>query len=125
MRVSLKSISGVDSVDVSLTKGLASVKLKPNNTATLKQLGDAIAKNGFTMKQSAATIAGTILMQDGKWKLRVSGSNDLLNLNAAPQAPPLSNGLDNKSVTIVGIIPQAAKGKVPAEIQFQSITENP
>jgi len=125
VRVSLKSVSGVDSVEVSLAKGLASVKLKPNNTATLKQLSEAIAKNGFTMKQSAATIAGTVLTQEGEWKLRVSGSNDLLDLKAAPQAPTLSNGLNNKSVTVVGMIPEAAKGKVPAEIQYQSITENP
>src|SRR5947208_9159382 len=38
VRVSLKSVSGVDTVNVSLEKGLASVKMKPDNTVTLKQL---------------------------------------------------------------------------------------
>ena len=38
MRVSLKSVSGVDSVEVSLEKGHASVKMKPGNTATLSGL---------------------------------------------------------------------------------------
>jgi hypothetical protein len=56
VRVSLKSVSGVDSVDVSLAKGLATVKMRPGNTATLKQLQSAITKNGFTMKDSTATI---------------------------------------------------------------------
>jgi copper chaperone CopZ len=50
VRVSLKSVSGVDSVDVSLAKGLAAVKMKPGNTTTLAQLQHAITKNGFTMK---------------------------------------------------------------------------
>ena len=44
MRVSLKAVPGVDSVEVSLEKGRASVKMKPGNSATLKQLNDAIAK---------------------------------------------------------------------------------
>ena len=67
----MKSVAGVDSVDVSLEKGLAAVKMKPGNTATLKQLQDAITKNGFTMKQSKATVAGTILVANGKTKLKV------------------------------------------------------
>ena len=66
MRVSLKSVSGVDSVDVSLAKGLASVSMKPGNTATLKQLQEAISKNGFTMKDSPATISGAVVVANGK-----------------------------------------------------------
>ena len=80
MRVSLKSVAGVESVDVSLEKGLAVVKMKPGNTATLKQLQAAITKNGFTMKESNATVAGTILVADGKTQLKVSGSNDVFQL---------------------------------------------
>jgi copper chaperone CopZ len=66
VRVSLKSVPGVDSVDVSLAKGLASVKMKPGNMATLNQLREAIGRNGFTMKQSTAMIAGKVLVTNGK-----------------------------------------------------------
>ena len=90
MRVSLKSVSGVDSVDVSLEKGLASVKLKPGNTATLKQLNDAITKNGFTMKQSTATIAGKVVVTNGKTMLQVSGSNEMLELVPDSAATPVA-----------------------------------
>jgi copper chaperone CopZ len=51
------SVNGVASVDVSLDKGLAAVKLKPGNSVTLKQLQGAITKNGFTIKQSRLTAA--------------------------------------------------------------------
>ena len=125
MRVSLKSVSGVDSVDVSLAKGLAVVKMKPGNTATLKQLQNAISKNGFTMKDSAATVAGTIVVANGKNQLQVSGSNELLTLVRESQASSDAASLAGKSVLVEGIIPEAAKGKMPDSIRYRSIKEEP
>ena len=76
----MKSVIGVDAVDVSLEKGLAAVKMKPGNTVALKQLQDAVTKNGFTMKASKATVGGAIVVVNGKTQLKVSGSNDVLEL---------------------------------------------
>ena len=123
MRVSLKSVSGVDSVDVSLEKGLATVKMKPGNTATLKELQNAIAKNGFTMKDSPATIAGTIVATNGKTQLQVSGSNELVMLIPESQSSGDATSLNGKSVFAEGTIPEAAKGKVPDSIRYRSIKE--
>jgi len=123
VRVSLKSVSGVDSVDVSLAKGLAAVKMKPGNTATLKQLQNAIAKNGFAMKDSAATIAGTIVIANGKTQLQVSGSNELLTLIPESQASNDATSLNGKSVLAEGTIPEAAKGKMPDSLRYRSIKE--
>jgi hypothetical protein len=120
--VSLKAVSGVDSVKVSLEKGLASVRMKPGNTVTLRQLNEAIAKNGFTMKDSTATIAGTLVVADGKVQLRVSGSNQILDVAPEGQAPPATS-LNGKSVIVVGSIPEAAKGKSSDAIHYRSITE--
>ncbi len=125
MRVSLKSVSGVDSVDVSLAKGLAAVKMKPGNTATLKQLQNAITKNGFTMKDSPAVIAGTIVISNGKAQLQVSGSNELLMLVRESQASRNATSLSGKSVLVEGTIPEAAKGKTPDSIRYRSIKEEP
>ena len=123
MRVSLKSVSGVDSVDVSLEKGLAVVKMKPGNTATLKQLNEAITKNGFTMKDSTATVAGTLLITDGKEMLRVSGSNDVLQLVPQSAATPNVTSLARKTVVVEGTIHEGVKGKPPDSIRYRSITE--
>lgn len=124
MRVSLKSVSGVDSVDVSLAKGLAAVKMKPNNATTLKQLQNAITKNGFTMKESQATVAGTVVASDGKAQLQVSGSNELLDLIPGGQELAASS-LNGKLVVVDGAIPEAAKGKSPNAIRCRSIVEEP
>ena len=122
MRVSLKSVSGVDSVDVSLEKGLAVVKMKPGNTVTLKQLNDAIAKNGFTMKDSTATVTGTVVTTDGKATLRVSGSNDVLQL--LPQSGVTRDAASVvKTVVVEGAIPEGMKGKTPDTIRYQSMKE--
>jgi hypothetical protein len=122
VRVSLKSVSGVDTVDVSLEKGLANVKMKPGNTATFKQLQEAITKNGFTMKPSDVIVAGKIIMVNGQPQLQVSGSNDVLSLNAGTTQAEV-NTLADKSVLVQGTLNEAAKGKAPDSIRYRSITE--
>jgi hypothetical protein len=122
VRVSLKSVSGVDTVDVSLEKGLANVKMKPGNTATFKQLQEAITKNGFTMKPSNVIVAGKIIMVNGQPQLQVSGSNDVLSLNAGTTQAEV-NPLADKSVLVEGTLNEAAKGKAPDSIRYRSITE--
>jgi hypothetical protein len=113
----------VDTVDVNLEKGLATVKMKPGSTTTLKQLNAAIAKNGFTMKDSTAIVAGTVVTTNGKTAVQVSGSNDLLNLvpesSSAVDAAPFAG----KSILVEGMIPEASKGRVPDTMHYRSITE--
>jgi copper chaperone CopZ len=121
--VSLKSVSGVDSVNVSLAKGLAAVKMKPGNAATLKQLQTAITKNGFTMKQSSVTVAGTVVVDSGKAQLRVSGSNETVDL-IPDGVPSIANSLNGKSVLVDGFIPEITKGKA-FSIHYHSVTEQP
>jgi copper chaperone CopZ len=124
VRVSLKSVSGVDSVEVSLEKGLAVVKMKPGNTTQLKQLNGAITKNGFAMKDSTAIVVGTIVSTNGKAALLVTGSNEALQL--VPQsgaAAPTVTSLVGKTVVVEGTIPEGAKGKTPDSIRYQSMME--
>jgi copper chaperone CopZ len=123
VRVSVKSVAGVESVDVSLAKGLAAVKMKPGNTVTLKQLQSAITKNGFTMKDSTATVEGTVVVEAGTVQLKVSGSNEMLDLVPQGQVAP-AVALNGKSVTVTGVVPETAKGK-SFSIHYQSITEKP
>jgi hypothetical protein len=110
-------------VNVSLEKGLASVKMKPGNTATLKQLNQAITKNGFTMKQSTATVAGKVVVTNGKPMLQVSGSNDIMELMPEADSAPKANAMEGKSVLVEGTIPEAGKGQLPGSIRYRSITE--
>jgi hypothetical protein len=122
--VSLKSVSGVDSVNVSLAKGLAAVKMKPGNSATLKQLQTAITKNGFTMKQSAVTVVGTVVLESGKAQLRVSGSNETVDLIPDGQGTTIANSLNGRSILVEGFVPETGKGQA-FSIHYRSVTEQP
>ncbi len=123
MRVSLKSVSGVDSVVVSLEKGLAAVKMKPGNAATFRQLNDAITKNGFTMKQSIATIAGKVVIANGKATLQISGSNEILQLTPESASVASAAAFQGESVVVTGSIPEPAKGKAPDSMRYRSISQ--
>jgi hypothetical protein len=122
VRVSLKSVSGVDAVQVSLDKGLASVKMKPGNAATFRQLQEAITKNGFTMKPSNVSVAGKVVMTNGQPQLQVPGSNDVVRL--IPDTPETVNvnALAGKPVLVEGTLNEAEKGKAPDTIHYRSIT---
>jgi hypothetical protein len=117
------SVNGVASVEVSLDKGLAAVKLKPGNAVTLKQLQTAITKNGFTMKQSHVVAAGKVIQAPGSARFQISGSNDLLTL--VPESSRASLPAADSSATFLleGAIPEAAKGKIPDSIHFRSLNE--
>ncbi len=97
--------------------------MKPGNTTTLKQLNEAIAKNGFTMKDSSAMVAGTVAVTNGDTTLTVSGSNDLLQLVPQSASAPSASTMIGKTVVVEGTIPEAGKGKTPDSIRYQSMTE--
>ena len=120
--VSLKSVNGVGSVDVSLNQGLATVTLKPGNTVTMEQLQRAITKNGFTTKQSNIVVTGTLLSDNGKVTLRVSGSNETFALVPQNQQAQDFSHLSGKAVTVEGVIPETKKGTRPDTIAVHSIT---
>jgi len=116
------SVNGVASVEVSLEKGLAAVKLKPGNSVTLQQIQNAITKNGFTMKQSHLIAAGKVIQAGSGAKFQISGSNETLAL------VPESSGVSAPSATVAtaivdGTIPEAVKGKSPESIRYHSLGE--
>jgi copper chaperone CopZ len=120
VRVSVKAINGVDAVDVNLGKGLATVSMKPGNSATLKQMHEAIAKNGFTMKQTELVVRGEIEKAAGKFRLKVSGSSDVLDI--AESAAEL-DALVGKQIELSGTMPEPAKNQVVAPIKVKTATE--
>jgi len=60
VRVALMKFPGVESADVSLNKGLATVKLKPGNTIRPSEFWEAIRKNGNTPKATRVTVRGEV-----------------------------------------------------------------
>jgi hypothetical protein len=122
VRVAFKAIHGVENVNVSLNKGLADVDFKPGNTVTFKQLQDAIAKNGFTTKQSSVVVRGTVESVNGKYLLKVNGTPDSFELEGDRSQLQTLSG-KQVQVEVQGTLPEAPQGKLPDKIQVSKMEE--
>ena len=77
----MQKVDGVQNVRVSLHDGLTILDLKPGNAVTLAKLRQIIKNNGFVSKEASVLARGTA---DGERGFVVSGTNEQLNLSAAP-----------------------------------------
>ena len=66
MSVAIKKLDGVESIDVSLEKASADIKLKPDNKITLAQIRRIIRSNGYPTKDAQIDAKGTFVERDGK-----------------------------------------------------------
>ena len=84
VNVALKKVAGVESVEVSLNKGLAVVKLKPGNTVSVPQFWQLLHEKGYTPKRTVISVRGELVSVQGRLQLKVSGTKDILDLIADP-----------------------------------------
>ena len=119
--VALKKVTGVESVAVSLNKGLAIVKLKPGNTVSVPQLWELIHKNGYTPKTTNVTARGELVNVNGLFQLKVSGTKDTLPL--APDSKNADAYADlpkrvGQTVIVQGVMAPAKdlKASVPLQV---------
>jgi copper chaperone CopZ len=122
IRVSMKGIRGVSDVDVDLNTGLVSIKLTPGNAAEIRQVEEAVEKNGFTHKDATVTVRGTVSGTAAAPVIHVSGTSDRYALVNSGKAADIS-ALIGKSVEVQGLLPQAGKGKIPSTLRYDSVTE--
>jgi copper chaperone CopZ len=84
--VALKRTPGVESVEVSLNKGLATVKLKPGNTISVPQFWQLLHEKGYTPKTTTVSVRGLLAGGPGRLQLKVSGTKDTLDLTPDPKS---------------------------------------
>lgn len=69
----MKKVPGVESVEVSLNRGEAVLRLKPGNSVTIERVRQVVLDNGFTPKGSDIEVVGRATERDGRPALAVSG----------------------------------------------------
>jgi copper chaperone CopZ len=122
VRGAFKKLSGVESVDVSLNKGLATVKLKPGNALTVEQFWQTVRQNGFSPKETNVVVRGEVLQTDGKLQVKVSGANrtyDLVQESKAPNATEEVKRHIGKPLTIEGTLFPGKDVTAPVPIQVR------
>lgn len=90
VHVSVEGIKGVETVDVDLNTGLVAIKLASGITAGMRQIEQAIEKNGFTHKDARVTARGKITGTPNALFLEVSGTSDRYALIPAAQPTEVS-----------------------------------
>ena len=79
----MKKLDGVESVDVSLEKASADVRLKPGNRITLPQLRKLIRQAGYPTKDARVEAQGMITERNGTPTLDLQNGS-FLELAAKP-----------------------------------------
>jgi copper chaperone CopZ len=107
VHVALKKMPGVESVDVSLNKGLATVRLRAGNTLSVQQFWQTIHQNGYTPKNTAVSVRGELVNAKGQMKLKITGTNEVLDLVADSSNAAAYKTAESKlgqTVTIEGVM---------------------
>jgi len=64
--VAIKKLDGVESIEVSLEKASADIRLRPDNKITLAQIRRIIRSNGYPSKDAQIDAKGKFVERDGK-----------------------------------------------------------
>lgn len=121
VRGALQKVNGVESVDVSLNKGLATVKLKPGNTVHPQEFWEAVHKNGFTPKATRVLVRGSI---GGENQLKVTGTDQIFELKADSKTLEEVRRMAGKTITIEGALTPGQDLTKSVPLEVRSLREN-
>lgn len=124
VHVALKKMPGVESVDVSLNKGLATVRLRAGNTLSVQQFWQTIHQNGYTPKNTAVSLRGELVNAKGQMKLKITGTNEVLDLVADSSNAAAYKTAESKlgqTVTIEGVMMPMKNLKTPVPLEVRRI----
>jgi copper chaperone CopZ len=102
VRVAMQKFPGVASVEVSLSKGSALIKLKPGNNIRPADLWETIRKNGYTNKVNQVIVRGEIT--NGGAQIKVSGAGEVFALEDDPKSAGASKRFAGQTVTVEGTL---------------------
>jgi copper chaperone CopZ len=122
--VALKKVPGVESVEVSLNKGLATVKLKPGNTVAVPQFWQLLHEKGYTPKATAVVVRGELGDVQGRVALKVTGTEEVLMLAADPKNPGAFDEASKKlgqSVVVQGVMVPGRNLKAATPLQVTQV----
>lgn len=117
----MKKIPGVESVDVSLNRGLVSIRLKPGNTVAIEQVRKAIEDDAFTPKDARVIAVGELVSRGGKLQFKVVGTSETFPVAPTPHAP-WQKEIGHR-LTVNGLISAPTKRGQSGTLQITSVSE--
>lgn len=125
MRVALAKVDGVASVEVTLKRGVAVIRLSEGNRVTLSELRRIVKDAGYTSQDAAVTATGRIVTRDGAPHLVVEKTQEAFRLEAHAETPDALREearWQESPVEVTGTIPAPAAGATtPATLRARAI----
>jgi copper chaperone CopZ len=118
--VAVKKVPGVESVNVSLNKGLVSIKLVPGNTVRLDQIRKAILNDAFTPKRANVVAVGKLVSEGGKLRFVIAGTNETFLVVSTPHSS--WQRYVGREVTVNGLLAAPPKGTEGGSLQITSVS---
>ena len=118
VRGALKKVPGVESVEVSLNKGLATLTLKTGNTVNPQDLWEIVRRTGFTPKETRVVVRGELLSAS---QFQVSGTNQTLELQADPKILAGASSQSGKPVIVEGTLTPGKDVKTPVPLKVRAV----
>jgi len=113
--VAVRKVQGVESVEVSLKRGLASIRLRPDNRVTLAQLRQLVKSNGFTSRDAAVSVTGELVPSSDAVTFTVSGTGAQMTLVPDQARAAVYQTVRDRAkaaprtvVTLNGVVPEPA-----------------
>jgi copper chaperone CopZ len=124
--VAVKKVNGVESVNVSLNEGKASIRFKPDSTGKYEDVRTNIEKNGFAVKEAHMSVRGQLQRSGGALQLVVSGSGETFvvspsDSNNAKLAADLQQ-YTGQIVVLEATVPTPEKNKKQDKLLVKSIS---
>lgn len=122
--VALKKTPGVETVEVSLNKGLATVKLKPGNTVSVPQLWRLLHDKGYTPQTTKVSVRGELAGGPERLQLKVTGTTEILSLAPEPKnAAPYDEAAKRtgQSVVVQGVMVPGRDLKALVPLQVDQV----
>lgn len=82
----MEKLPGVESATVKLNEGRTVLQLQPDNHVTIGQVRERVRRNGFTPRDAAVTARAHAVLEGGRLRLRVVGTDDVYDVRATSGA---------------------------------------
>ena len=119
VRVAIMKFPGVESAEVSLNKGLATVKLKPGNTIRPSEFWEAIRKNGNSAKSTRVVVRCEIVGSGSH--VKVTESNQVIDLKATPAIAQQFKTAAGRILTLEGVLTPGKDTRTPVPLEVQAL----
>jgi len=105
VKVAVQKVDGVESVQLSLERAEADIRLKPENRVSLDQFRRIVKGNGFEPREAKVSVVGSVRNAGGKLTFEVPGTSAPVVIATEGSAPAVYKQLES-----------SAAGGVPVEI---------